>query len=334
MQIAGGYGETTIPRANYGFNRAGAATPEEPAGFSETRFPVLVVEAGGEFRGIHRFRLGYREGDARNRTDIAPSTTGGAQGIVGEAPSGATGVAGNLGVSVETEVQSREFYGAYHYIFGGDTPRRGTLEDRFDEELAEWSRIPRGFLYAGVNVDFGTRDHRGVETITRTTAPAISVVQTLDQEVDERRAGAVLGGEWRVPIGVNVRFSASAELSVDYYDFDLTTVRTRAQNIGSPSDQAFEERSEDSVNGVTYGGRLRGELAIDLSGVGRPRSFEIFIAGEVLYRRDRAQIENLFSGDQVLRGETIRIGTDDAEDFSLMVGVRTALEYFRRNPGF
>jgi hypothetical protein len=333
VHIAGGYGESEIPRTNYGFVRDGpSGTPERPAAFSERRIPMLYIEAGAEFRGIGRFTLGYAEGDARNRTVVPSSTSGGAQGVVGTglSPSGSTGVAGNLGVSVDTEVSVRDYFGGYRYIFAighGDPLDRGAVSLRGT---------------AGLTVHYRERDHLGVVSIARTTPPPISVVQTLDQQVNELKVAAVVGGEAVIPVGTRARFVLGGEVGAYLYDFDGESNEHRVQNIGPSSDFDYDLGRPLSVSGLGFQAELHvgfyyhilstaseAENYVNRQGLFETDSearLDLFFESSIIYRPQVAQVLNPFNGDAVLGGTTTLLTRDAAVDMRAVVGVRYYLD--------
>ena len=317
--FGGGYGESEIPRVNYGFNRDGpAGTEEQPAGFSERTVPGLMFVAGAQFPRIGHFTIGYREGDASNRTDIGPSTNGGAQGVVGttELPGGNTGVTANLGVSVVSSVSFHEYDAGYRYVFG----------DGDDQAALDQGQVALSGL-AGIDVRYRERDHEAEVSITRTTPPPISVVQTLDQRVDELEVAAVVGAEAVIPLGTRARFTLGGEIGGYLYDYDLRSTETRVQpGIGPVADQDYTLRIDDDEGGVAYSAEIRGEFVIDVSGRpidGQHRGgVELFAGGGGRFLSDRAQVVNPFSGDFVLAGGTTFLDTDHAFDWRVFAGLR------------
>lgn len=310
--VSGGYGETEAPAANYGFLRDGpsGAAPERPAGFSEERVETLGFGLGLTLPRIGQFSFGYGEGSAGGRFDIPVLGGGGASGIVNtaESPSGSTGVTGDFGTTGTSDVSVRSFEGGYRYSF-------------FDLPPTGWVEEPRVRFapFVGVAGAYRERDHQAQLDIATTLGSGfqVQVRQQLDQSVDETEFGAVAGVEAVVPLGPGVRIDFAAEAGVYYYDFDLSSLETRTQNIGPASDRSFTNRIEDNESGVGYSGTVQVGLGIAVD-----RQIELFIAGKASYFSDRAQVVNPFSGDFVLDGGTTFLGTDEAVDWRAMIGLR------------
>ena len=312
VQIAGGFGESAIPPGNYGFVRDGApgTAPDLPAEVGERRVPLLVIEAGAQFRGIGRFNLGYREGDAGNRTEIPQSTTGGARGYAhtDNAPSDSTGIGGNVPLSVDTDVRVWELDAGYRipmaYIFGGGAAAGSGVSP-----------------YFGITAAWRDREHVGIVSIT---TPVIAT-QTLEQDVDELEIAALVGADAVVPVGTRARFTLGGEVGAYLYDFDLDSLETNVQNFGPVADRDFAIAIEDGESDVGLMGAFRAEFSIDISGGpvdGRTSRVELFAGGGGRFVSDRAQVVNPFSGDFVLSGGTTFLDTDDAFDWQVMAGLR------------
>ena len=312
VQIAGGFGESAIPPGNYGFVRDGApgTAPDLPAEVGERRVPLLVIEAGAQFRGIGHFNLGYREGDAGNRTEIPQSTTGGARGYAhtDNAPSDSTGIGGNVPLSVDTDVRVWELDAGYRipmaYIFGGGAAAGSGVSP-----------------YFGITAAWRDREHVGIVSIT---TPVIAT-QTLEQDVDELEITALVGAEAVVPVGTRARFTLGGEVGAYLYYFDLDSLETNIQNFGPVADRDFTIAIEDGENDVGLTGAFRAEFSIDISGGpvdGRTSRVELFAGGGGRFVSDRAQVVNPSSGDFVLGGGTTFLATDDAFDWQVMAGLR------------
>jgi hypothetical protein len=311
VQIAGGYGETRIPRGNYGFVRDGpAGTPERPAAFSQRQVPVLVFEGSAEILGFGRVSIGYREGDASNRTVVPASTTGGAAGApyTDNAPSGSTGVGGTVGLGVDTEVKARNYHAGY----------RIGLAEIFGRRRADARFRP----YVGLTAEHRDRDYRGTVSITT----PVLFTQSLDQSVEETTVGAVVGAEAIVPLGTRARFTLGGEIGLYAYDFDLSSVESVTQNFGPASDRAFTSEIEAGKSGVGYTGEIRGEFVIDVSGQavdgGGRSGVELVAGGGGRFISHFGRPANPFSGDFVLAGGTTLLDTDDGFDWHLFAGIR------------
>ncbi len=302
VQIAGGYGDSSIPRGNYGFLRDGPVpTPEVPALRSERRNPGLAVDAVTVFRGIGRFNLGFREGDSRNSADFALGPVGTARGFpyTDNSPSGSTGIAGNIPMAVTSEVDVQEYSGGYRIELGQLIGRDG----------------PPGPVQAhvGVTINYRERDHRGMVSIV---TPVIAN-QSLDQRIDELEIGFVAGARAVVPLGTSARFTLGGEIGVFAYDFDLESLETVSQNFGPLNDRAFTTRITDDKKGIGYGGDAFAEFAVNLT-----PSLEAFAMGDASFFSDRGQLVNPPNGDFVLNGGSTFLRTDSGVDLRIMVGLR------------
>lgn len=308
VQIDLGYGVSTLPLVNYAFMRDGPApAPDVPAAYSVRRPDVIAVEASLETRNLGTFSLGYAQGDASNHTEIAASTTGGARGYPYSAisPSGSTGLGGNVPMEVDTEEQVDEYRMNWSMRFGAEPPA----------EVLEALRT-RLNATVGVTATYRQRDHLGITSIT---TPVIAT-QRLEQDVKELEIGVSAGLEAVVPLSAGARLRLGAQAGAYYFDYDLRSVERNTQNFGPLADRDFTTRLQDSVGDIGYHGDAITELSIDLGA-----RLELFARGRASYDSDRAQILNPFSGTAVQNGETTRLGTDHAFDWSISIGLRIEL---------
>ena len=322
LGLSAGYGVMTIPRTGYGFNRNGPPPePDQPAAFSERRVPIWNF-TGRARSGRFALLVGYAEGDASNRTEIAPSTTGGQQGTVNTAlpQSGITGAAANRGLTVDTNVSVRE-YSARFYIDIMDMfpDQRGNAVHSVgrEREVIRDVSLGVGFIHRD-------RDHFGEVNIPGIPAGTPPVVnQVIEQDVGEWEIGASLGGHLAVPLGRDAQLTLGVEGRLNYFDYDLDTTQTNIQLVG---DLAFTLDQEDSKNGVSARGSASAELSYVISrsrrADGRQQAFEVFMAAEASIDSRRAQANNPFSGTAVQNGETSFLGTDDAFDWWVGGGIR------------
>ena len=317
VHMSASYGESAIPRANYGFVRDGpvGTAPERPAAFSEYRVPMLGIEVGGAFGGIHRFRLGYREGDASKSTVVEPSVTGGAQGVVGtdNAPSGSTGVSANEGLAATTEVSVEELYG------GVDIPLLRLAPGNASD--AQFARSGATIL-AGLDFIHRDRDHDGSVILSGVTGGGFEfhLNQLLEQHLHEFEAHGSLAAEFVQPLGSDARATFGARGGLYYFDFELESVEDRTQNFGPASDQAYTVTLGDGRDGIGFRGEAFAELAIELS-----PTLELFGSGAARYYSHRARLQNPSSGDFVLEGGTTFLTSEDAFDWQVAFGLRIML---------
>jgi hypothetical protein len=282
-----------------------------------------MFEAGARFAGIGRFTLGYREGDARNATVIPVSTTGGAAGApyTDNGPSGSTGVGGNVGLSVDSEVRLQDYYASTELFLDDEPDLLGAASPgRAIDEMMMAQIAVRPFLM--VAAEYRDRDHRGSVAITT----PVLFSQTLDQSVNELEISVAVGAEAVIPLGTGARFTLGGELGAYLYDFELSSLETVSQNFGPASDRDFTTEIEDGESGIGYTGAIRAEFIIDLSGRpidGQHRGgVELFAGGGGRFLSDRAQVVNPFSGDFVLAGGTTFLDTDHAFDWRVFAGLR------------
>lgn len=312
-------GEHEFPRANYGFRRDGSGGAELPAGFSAERIPMVGGEAGISLSGLAYFRFAYLTGDASTSFSVPTLGGGGASGIVNTrpAPSTSTGVTGDFGLVGGTDTSVDIFSVEARHYFYGDSPldTGGSADEASEGGL----RIDP---YLGLAGQYRDRNHDAQLEIAGTTGGGFNfnVLQLLDQQVEELEISALLGVVATVPFGPGARFTVGAEARVTYFDFDLSSLETRTQNIGPTSDQSFTNLIEDGESGIGYAGIVSGRLGIDLA-----RRVELFLAGQASYQSDRAQVNNPFSGTFVQNGGTTFLGTDEAVDWTVSVGLRLRL---------
>lgn len=329
LHAEGGVGQTETPPANYGVRRDGAAgtSPDVPAAYSTERADTFGFGFGVDIGGI-AVSLGYAEGDARNRTEIAPSTTGGGQGTVNTAlsPGGSTGGFANRGLTVDTNTEVKEFSGSVRFdmwTIAGDrefSPVQGPLRNpRLSAEM-----------FGELFINYRERDHFGEVNIPGVPAGTPPVInQVIENDVDETEIGAALGVETRVPLGSNAQFTFGVDLGLYYFDHGVDTLQTNVQLVGGPQDLAFTLTQQDSESGIGVRGDASAELAFAVSS-----ALELFARGGVSFTSDRAQVVNPFSGNFVLAGGTTFLDSDDTFDWAVRMGVRIALGRTRRNPGY
>ena len=318
FDIAVGYGESEIPRTNYGFVRDGPVpAPERPAAFSEHRIPMLMFEAGAQFLWRWPFSFRYAEGDASNRAEIPVSTTGGAQGTVNTAmsPGGSTGGTANRGLTVDTNTEVKEFSGSARFdvwTFGGESTWTPVQSPRRRDRGVSAELTGELFINYRDRYHFGEIDIPGVPA---GTPPVIN--QVIEQDVDELEIGATLGVETHVPLGSGAQFTFGVDLGPYYFDHGVDTLQTNRQLVGGPQDLAFTLEQQDSESGVGVRGDASAELAFAVSG-----QVDLFARGGVSFTSDRAQVVNPFSGNFVLDGGTTFLDSDDTFDWSVGIGLR------------
>jgi hypothetical protein len=208
-------------------------------------------------------------------------------------------------MEVETDVAVEMYRASWNYRFGADPP-----QEYLDALRARLNAT------ASVSISYRDRDHLGVTSIT---TPVIAT-QILEQEVTELELGVSVGVEAVVPLSANVRFTLGAQAGAYYYDYDLSSVETNAQNFGPAADRAFTTELKDSVGDIGYHGDAFAELAVDLG----PR-VEMFVIGRASAFSDRAQVRNPPNGTFVQDGGTSALGTDHAFDWGISIGLRIGL---------
>jgi hypothetical protein len=256
--------------------------------------------------------------------------------------SGSTGVAARLGVGVDTVASLDEFFGSARfnlYGFGNDrawarAEARSSVYSANDVTMAP-TRVPRretrlsGRVTAELFALHRDSDYLGTVSIAGTTGAGtpVSVVQDLDQEVRQVEAGLNIGVEATISLSGSVWLAVGGQVGGYYFDYDGRSTENRVQNVGPTVDRAYTLTLDDDRNGIGYSGTARAELGFDLVRGGQPggRALELFVAGEAGYFSHRAQVRNPFSGDTVLNGGTTNLGTDDAFDWSMSIGMRLRL---------
>ena len=305
LGLEGGFGSMQIPRTNYGFVADGPIpAPEVPAARSVRRPDGIAIGASLDTGRFGTFTIDYAHAEASNGVEIAAGPAGARRGYPHTAlsPSGSAGLSGNVPIEVEIDQAVDMYRFGYSAHFGADPPA-----ERLEEMRA------RLRAEAGLTISYRDRDHLGVTSIT---TPVIAT-QTLEQEVTEWEIGVFAGVEAIVPLNTDIRMTLGARAGLDYYDFDLRSVETNEQNFGPDADRAYSRSLEDSVSGISYHGDAFAELSADLGS-----RLEIFARARVHYSSDRARILNPVNGTFVQNGGTTSLGTDDAVDWTVGIGLR------------
>jgi hypothetical protein len=305
LGFEGGFGSMQIPRTNYGFVADGPPPdPEFPALFSAERPGGFWLSGEWETGRFGAFSLTYARAEASNHVEIAAGPPGSRRGwpYTALSPSGSAGLSGNVGMEVDTEARVEAYRIGWSMRFGADPPA---------EVLDELRASLNGTV--GITASYRDRDHHGTLSIT---TPVIAT-QTFDQDVDELELGVNVGIEAVVPFSADVRLRLGAQAGAYYYDYDLRSVEHNVQNFGPAADRDFTTELRDSIGNIAYAGDAIAAIEVDLS-----PSAILFLSGEAAYFSDRAQVLNPPNGTFVQNGGTSALGTDDAFDWRVGIGLR------------
>lgn len=308
LGLEGGFGSMQIPTTNYGFVADGPPPePERPAQHSVERPGGFWIRAEWETGRFGAFSLSYAQADASNHIEIDAGAAGTRRGwpFTAISLSGSTGLSGNVQLDVDTEVEVETYRANWSMRFGGEPSAEvlDTLRARLNGT-------------AGVSISYRDREHLGILSIT---TPVIAT-QTLEQDVGELEIGVNVGLEAVVPFSADVRLRLGAGAGLDYHDYDLRSVARESQNFGNAADRDRTTELRDSIGDIGYHGDAIAAIEVDLG-----PSAIMFLSGEAAYFSDRAQVLNPPNGTFVQNGGTTALGTDDAFDWRISIGLRIEL---------
>lgn len=297
-----GSGDFGTSTSGIGFQSMGPGT-ETFADTAPTKFDTFSLAGGVTFELADHFVGGvhysYSEGDARKDFDIP------AGGVIdvgnvygGSSPSGSTGLnIGNRGLSGFNEAD----FSLHEIKLSATTP--------ISEERAFSSSAT---LF--VNALFMDRNHTGQ---TNATVFGTPITQHRDQEVSDRLfgLGGLLNGRLHVAEGVNAVGSLGG--AAYYRNTDMTATETNDCGLCPPADQNFTLTFEESDSGISFAGTVSAGLEFDVTPY-----LKFLVGADASYISDVGQIINPSSGDQVLAGETTRLGTTSAWRYRGVAGLR------------
>lgn len=296
-QLAVGDGSTGV-----GFQSTGPGT-ETFADTAPTKFDSAGISAALQFKlsdGLSgALQYSYSEGDARSDFDIPP---GGAIDVGnvygGESPSGSTGLnIGNRGLSGFNEAD----FNLHEIKFSATTAI-----------ATEGGFASTATLF--INALFMDRNFKGE---TNATVFGTPITQSRDQNVQDRLFGMGVLLNGRMPISKGVSLTGSVAGGVYYRDTDMDATEWNMCGLCPPADQNFTLTFVEGDSGASFAGSVAGGLEFDIS-----PDLKFNIGADASYVSDLGQIINPSSGDQVLAGETTRLGTTDAWRWQATAGIK------------
>lgn len=306
LKFGGSLGETDFGngQTGIGFQTTGPGT-EIFADTSPSRFDSAGLQVGVEFpvsdKATIGLNYGYSEGDARKDFDIPAGGAIDVGNVYGDlSPSGSTGLnIGNRGLSGFNETDFK----LHDIKLSATTP--------ISDEQA-FSSTATLFI----NALFMDRHHRGQ---TNATVFGTPISQRRDQEIQDRLfgLGGILNGRLRIADGVTGTGSIAG--GIYYRDTDLKATEINDCGLCPPADRNFTLNFDETDSGVSFAGSVSAGLEFDITS-----SLKFTAGADASYLSDVGQIINPSSGDQVLAGETTRLGTTDAWRWRATAGVKLA----------
>ncbi|MFK7841929.1 MAG: hypothetical protein AB8B54_06675 [Sphingorhabdus sp.] len=302
--VSAGFGSLTFGDATVGtgFQSTGPGT-ETFADTAPTQFDSSGISAGIHFELTDAlkggFHYGYSEGDARKDFDIP---AGGAIDVGnvygGLSPSGSTGLnIGNRGLSGFNEAD----FNLHEVKFSVTT-----------SIATEGGFASTATLF--INALFMDRSFRGE---TNANVFGTPITQGRDQTVQDRLfgLGGILNG--RLPVAEGVSATGSVAGGLYYRETDMEATEWNMCALCPPADQNFTLTFAEDDSGTSFAGTVAAGLEFDVS-----RDLKFTIGADASYVSDIGQIINPSSGDQVLNGETTRLGTTDAWRWQATAGFK------------
>ncbi|MEP2988433.1 MAG: Plug domain-containing protein [Parasphingorhabdus sp.] len=227
----------------------------------------------------------YSEGDARSDFDIPAGGSIDVGNVYGGfSPSGSTGLnIGNRGLSGfnESDLSLHELkFSATHPL---------ATEGPFTSSATLF-----------INALFMDRNYRSE---TNANVFGTPITQRRDQKVKDSLIG--LGGilNGRLQMADGVAATGSFASGIYYRDTDMRSLELNDCGLCPPADQNFSLNFEESDSGVSFAGTIAAGLEFDVTS-----TMKFTIGADAGYATDLGEIFNPSSGDQVLAGETTRLG--------------------------
>lgn len=306
LKFGGSLGETDFgnDQAGIGFQTTGPGT-EIFADTAPSQFDSFGLQLGVEVpvsgKATIGLNYGYSEGDERKDFDIPAGGAIDVGNVYGDlSPSGSTGLnIGNRGLAGFNESD----FELHDFKLSVTTP--------ISEERA-FSSTATLFI----NALFMDRNVKGE---TNATVFGTPITQRRDQEIQDSLfgLGGILNGRLRVAEGVTGTGSVGA--GIYYRDTDMKATETNDCGLCPPADRNFMLNFDESDTGIAFAGTATAGLEFDVTS-----RLKFMIGANASYLSDVGQIINPSSGDQVLSGETTRIGTTDAWRWRATAGLKLA----------
>ena len=304
ISVSGGLGQLDVAsnQTGIGFQRTGPGT-ETFADVATTKFDSASLSARLTYGLDDKISLygsyGYSEGNARSEFAIAAGGPTDVGFVYGEtSPSGSTGLAiGNRGLTGFNESEFR----LHEIKFGVSTPIAN--QDGFSAFASIFANV---LLF---DIDF--------ENSAQSTVFGSVLEQSRDQSVSSNYLGIGGGLGIRQDVGPGVAITASAAGGLYYRDSDLHAMEWNSCALCPPADQNFSLEFNQSDSGTAFAGQLSAALEFDVTA-----DLKFSIGADASYLSDTAEIINPSSGNQILQGETTRLGMTDAWRWRATAGLK------------
>ncbi|WP_417623023.1 outer membrane protein [Parasphingorhabdus sp.] len=294
LYIGGSLGHLDLggQETGIGFQRTGPGT-ETFADTATTEFDSVTLAARLTYRLNDALNLyggyAYSEGDARTEFAIPAGGATDVGFVYGEtSPSGSTGLAiGNRGLTGFNESD----FSFHEFKIGLSTPIAS--KDGFSAFASAFANV---LLF---DMDFDSK--------AESTVFGSVLEQSRDQSVSSTYLG--IGGALGVKqqIAPGVALTGSAAGGIYYRDSDLYSMERNSCALCPPADQDFTLTFDESDSGAAFAGSVSAGLEFDVT-----PEVKFAVGADASYLSDTGKIINPSSGDQVLQGETTRLGTTDA----------------------
>lgn len=291
------------PQTGIGFQSTGPGT-ETFAATVPSRVDSFTAAAGLSYQPsgsdlTYTFYGRYSEGDARTDFDIpagGPIDVGNVYG--GRSPSDSTGLnIGNRGLT--------GFNSSAQKIYEAKVSISKPLNA--DDDFA----VIGSLFFNTIIID------RDYNSQSRASVFGTTITQQRDQEVSDHLygLGGILSGRIRIADGVDLTGSVAG--GIYYRDSDMESEEVNDCALCPAADQNFTLNFDESDSGVAFAGTVSAGFEFDI----KP-NLKILLGADASYLSDVGQVINPSSGDQVLAGETTRLGLTDAWRWQATAGLK------------
>jgi hypothetical protein len=293
----GGATNTEVPQASYGVTDLGGSE----SFLVSTKAKLDYGTYGGGFSiplGGLSIGGGYIHGSGSGQSSGSVEPGGETSGFVfiGESSEFGTGVAlGTAGLDVDTQTRL-EWDSGYLKIGlplvfeGGDTFIPRLKIGYTDREVVQWA-------------GFSTPTYPG------------EVTSDVVEQLDLNRWTLGLGGDYYVPVAERLYFGLGGDVRLHFDDFKLSA--TQSINVFGTTDTVSVSESQD---GTHFG--VGGEISATYMFT---EKVGINLFGRIDYDENFGQIVNPRTGDDVLAGDTARIGDEDSTSYTF--GARLGITF-------
>jgi len=306
--LTAGVIEFNIPQTGFGVNIS-----QDEQFIGQTPGSLTGASYGAEASvGIANIWVTHAEADGSRTASVAEGTD--VVGVVLQDLDPVLGTGINLGPAQATVRSHAEFE---RFEFGGTLSLRGLFgDDGFRNEPysigkeTTWSWD----VNAGPAVII---EDLTLDSFFTTETFAGLIDSSIQQEVDQTYFGGVVGAEATYHFSRELSITAAADGRILRYDAELDSRQTVNCALCPVGGQLVESRIEDEISGWTVGLGLEVESTFFID-----HSFDISLSLGYDFIGNTAHVLNPETGDDVLDGETTRLGTDEYEAVRAMLAIR------------